>query len=623
MGVQRQRLPSSCTQCRRRKIRCDGRVPECASCVHRGITHLCRWGDERDKALQPGQGPKRSVRPIHAPGELLAQLAESDSSGWRAAMKQYTRHLPPKDKLDKIVEFHLQELEPIMCIFNRAVLQSELQELYMHLGEQSSSSAGLGIPGSRGLASYDDTYWHDARHYGLLSVVLAIVYSVGSAVPPSEAHTVLPCSGLAQRKAVFDAVHEAALALLDESNYMLKPTLWTLQSIVLLQKKYMFDMQPQVVAAWNSVAIRLAQGMGLDRLGSAFQDLARHKSGTAASKSAVASAISESLPPAEPKDFAERELGRSLWHMLLSVDWTVGVHAGIPYSVHESQSHTAPPTSLSDEEVFRMAQYPVQELLDLESWIKKHEQDPYVAIRTSTARCVREIITLRFHARDSGDSASVDDRIREIDAQFCTLLEGLPQEFHLDEQVLHKARPHLPLQRLFVQHHLSVRLLLLHRPCLSAPADSPLYMRAAEASLDAARTVLVVYQELCRSRNPNLRFWFVPAQLISAVSVLYTLATKRSSRPHASLNTDPEIVYQLKQASSLLDHEELGPMFDHYPMFAELFSKVRRFCEESRPSDGLAEDLFSMPIAPGWDQLNMEGLNGWLLDSFADQPGSG
>ena len=270
-----------------------------------------------------------------------------------------------------------------------------------------------------------------------------------------------------------------------------------------------------------------------------------------------------------------------------------------------------------------MAQYPVQELLDLESWIKKHEQDPYVAIRTSTARCVREIITLRFHARDSGDSASVDDRIREIDAQFCTLLEGLPQEFHLDEQVLHKARPHLPLQRLFVQHHLSVRLLLLHRPCLSAPADSPLYMRAAEASLDAARTVLVVYQELCRSRNPNLRFWFVPAQLISAVSVLYTLATKRSSRPHASLNTDPEIVYQLKQASSLLDHEEVAPMFDHYPMFAELFSKVRRFCEESRPSDGLAEDLFSMPIAPGWDQLNMEWLNGWLLDSFADQPGSG
>lgn len=50
------RRSSTCIQCRRRKIKCDGNVPNCGNCVHRGITRSCRWGDERDIAL-----PNRSA----------------------------------------------------------------------------------------------------------------------------------------------------------------------------------------------------------------------------------------------------------------------------------------------------------------------------------------------------------------------------------------------------------------------------------------------------------------------------------------------------------------------------------------------------------------------------------
>lgn len=47
----RLRLPLSCTECRRRKKPCDGEVPNCDACRNRNVTHLCRYGDDRDMKL--------------------------------------------------------------------------------------------------------------------------------------------------------------------------------------------------------------------------------------------------------------------------------------------------------------------------------------------------------------------------------------------------------------------------------------------------------------------------------------------------------------------------------------------------------------------------------------------
>jgi hypothetical protein len=44
----RRRHPLSCVPCKDRKIKCDRNVPNCSSCVVRGIQRQCRWGDERD-----------------------------------------------------------------------------------------------------------------------------------------------------------------------------------------------------------------------------------------------------------------------------------------------------------------------------------------------------------------------------------------------------------------------------------------------------------------------------------------------------------------------------------------------------------------------------------------------
>ncbi|CDK27589.1 unnamed protein product [Kuraishia capsulata CBS 1993] len=39
----RNRVPMSCTICRRRKVKCDKRKPKCANCKKRGVQHLCHY----------------------------------------------------------------------------------------------------------------------------------------------------------------------------------------------------------------------------------------------------------------------------------------------------------------------------------------------------------------------------------------------------------------------------------------------------------------------------------------------------------------------------------------------------------------------------------------------------
>ncbi|QPG74448.1 hypothetical protein FOA43_001777 [Brettanomyces nanus] len=39
----RNRVPISCTICRRRKVKCDKKKPQCANCVKNGVAHLCRY----------------------------------------------------------------------------------------------------------------------------------------------------------------------------------------------------------------------------------------------------------------------------------------------------------------------------------------------------------------------------------------------------------------------------------------------------------------------------------------------------------------------------------------------------------------------------------------------------
>lgn len=39
----RNRVPISCTICRRRKVKCDKKKPQCTNCIKNGVAHLCHY----------------------------------------------------------------------------------------------------------------------------------------------------------------------------------------------------------------------------------------------------------------------------------------------------------------------------------------------------------------------------------------------------------------------------------------------------------------------------------------------------------------------------------------------------------------------------------------------------
>ena len=88
----RKRAILSCTECKQRKIKCDRNVPNCGSCVRRGVAHLCRWGDERDHMTA---GPMSSITPSNA--ALMARIAQLEAQVRALQSNEGTKQSSPMD----------------------------------------------------------------------------------------------------------------------------------------------------------------------------------------------------------------------------------------------------------------------------------------------------------------------------------------------------------------------------------------------------------------------------------------------------------------------------------------------------------------------------------------------
>ncbi|TNY20351.1 hypothetical protein DMC30DRAFT_397920 [Rhodotorula diobovata] len=62
-----QRPSWSCTECTRRKIRCDRVVPGCNQCIKRNKVHLCRLDQDEKIGFGPECVPSLSLPPSSRP----------------------------------------------------------------------------------------------------------------------------------------------------------------------------------------------------------------------------------------------------------------------------------------------------------------------------------------------------------------------------------------------------------------------------------------------------------------------------------------------------------------------------------------------------------------------------
>ena len=640
MAPRRPRQATSCTQCRRRKIRCDGNVPGCSSCLQRGLAHQCRWGDERDDAASHTRPASlRSKQPFAPPfGDMpLASLFRANKDAWNARMEEFFQVVTPWSIADEVVEHFLRELEPLMNLFNRAMLRAELRELRGNLCAQMHSYRAPGTSGNI-LGSFDsaivsdDRYWEDVKHYGLVSVLFALLLISCALAPHDRARKVLRLSESADLRQSLDQLYAAVRFFLDESDYIHQPTLWSLQSAILLQYMHLIDMDPQASTIWNSATVRLAQTMGLHRLGSASMDLRRWKQTESKDSTASKGYAFENMEEYAPQDFARHELGRKLWHKLLLMDWIAGAHVDACFSVPEALNRTSPPCSLDDEEVFRISQHPLQDQVRLDFWVSEHEQPTFVSISTDISRCVRDMSQASLEAfLRTGRTALDEADVQRFDERLRRIVREMPDVFQLvvrpdrQEQVrrLHIVHPHLALQRLFLHDQANFRLLSLHRQVLARPLGDPLYKRASDICIEAVRVILSVFQELLRQQSPAIRLGFSHAHVLHTLMILYTIATKWSEDPKQSLSAEPAVMSELKRALSLLEDAPPLAVMRRYPMISEMLAKVRNFCAEHGDHGSPRHTLDSFlvlpenaPQAPDWDLQNLQDLDQWLTELF-------
>lgn len=63
----RHRVPISCTICRRRKVKCDKRKPQCTNCIKNGVAHLCQY-------LEPTWAKPLSAEELKFPGARVTRF---------------------------------------------------------------------------------------------------------------------------------------------------------------------------------------------------------------------------------------------------------------------------------------------------------------------------------------------------------------------------------------------------------------------------------------------------------------------------------------------------------------------------------------------------------------------
>ncbi|KAL4399733.1 RNA polymerase II-specific DNA-binding transcription factor [Malassezia pachydermatis] len=628
--TRRVRKNVSCVPCRVRKIRCDRNVPNCSSCVQRGIQHECCWGDERDEIREKDKASNAftSMTPdlvrrmkmtvqsssldTYASTALaipffgapfLAQLYEADRMTWSKFMATHLTILPSRKSVADIVEYYLRELEPVHSCVNESILRSQLDLLCTHIGLGSVKDVHVGVPtdsshadiaskiaGSMGVQRHakviESSFWADARHYGLLALLYAILFVACDAMGPSEVQAMHVCEykDAAGIENYIDTLHNAGLFFFQQSGVVEMPTLWTLQNFILLPQKYLNTRSMNMVVVWNRMAVSMAQSMGLNRLGSAADDITRkHKpkvpNGDFLSRMDWTRDICET-------DLPQRELARKIWCVLIKFDWYRSVHIDYTYCVCDAMNRTSPPAFLEDDEVLRVNTFSMDVLQDR----TRPSPNAYVHVELEIGKVIRSMAEILLERRSRMEDASltyaealdIDGRFRRIIASLPLFLRfDVPSEWTQHVDSILEQHPYLKIQRLFIHEQIYYRLLRLHIPFLTKPDPTQDHTYSAESCIEGARISLAVREELQRTGNPNRNSAYLFWHLLTAATVLqriishYPLAPARRS----------SLVLSLRKALGFLEVVPAPAWYKTSPDLQAASEAMRRFAFTLEPED--------------------------------------
>ncbi|WFD45255.1 hypothetical protein MPSI1_003937 [Malassezia psittaci] len=529
--------------------------------------------------------------PLYEESKSLAATFQNQLEDWERRMESFFVLLPAPGDLDAIVTLFFERLEPLVGCMCESLFLREYEKLKACI----PSNLWLAAQSRKSSKSTYSQFWAYPENYGLLALLFAILNASCDSMhlethPARSAWAYYDFGG--DFGQVLDNLHSASISLLTASQYLERPTLWILQAIILLQRRAYNKFLISVNVIANALAIRIAQSMGLNRLGSLKDDLKRVRSHTTLQDHPQGWVVGY-LPWVRefaPNDLQKRELARKIWTTLVAADWLRSMHFDFSYMITDETNHTAPPAALTDEELNVVETLPDAIIDDP----KRPSPQTYHRILLSLSRTVRSASQILMDKMLRHETLQLDlAQVREMDMQIGNVVQELPSYFRFDGiselsssvQSIIARYPYLAVQRLLLQEMIHFRMLVLHAPHLHTVMRDPSDRRSLVACIEGACVVVTVWEELQRDDKSNPQIHYIKWHLIVAAVVLDSIIACIHANQSATSETDYwRLKSSLRNAVNFLHEPDTQNLLKRLPKAMPL-DHLQRFCGSPEPPE--------------------------------------
>ncbi|PWN32702.1 uncharacterized protein FA14DRAFT_76978 [Meira miltonrushii] len=489
------------------------------------------------------------------------------------------KRLPPRIAVERLVDVYLQDLEPARCLFNTQTLLQQMKEFWQdydllliqanQLSPSEGNSQALQLRTS--IVDKDDKTRNNLRtlpRQGFLAVLFRLLEAGGRVMSLDEKVRIgiLPIG--AEEEAAFqwyDTMGDASALHAKASQSDEIPTIWTLQLLKLndfrtatmvrssLEKHAKIN-GPLHLQQSNVVAMQICISLGLNRLGSGYDDAAEPVStsqrvpetevGSIFAEHIVAQSNSlpnkqqlltssmkfgSSIAIFEEGNIPNRELGRKIWSNVVSMDALFSGHINQHHYINNSVDRTAPPLALTDEDLFS----PHLSLLASQCRPDgaRINENVYSAYAVAFSKILRQMVEWE---NEKGAPLPYEDTLI-LDKRFFDLMEGLPPFLSINAPVSQNpddAERRVMLQRGLLNDQSHFRLIHIHRAFLGKGFKDEKYRRSIFSCLKAAHGVLEARKVLEKAGCVFVRSVFLESHLIHASLVFQLVLLHELDRPH-------------------------------------------------------------------------------------------
>ncbi|WRT70065.1 uncharacterized protein IL334_007059 [Kwoniella shivajii] len=241
-------------------------------------------------------------------------------------------------------------------------------------------------------------------------------------------------------------------------------------------------------------AVKIAQNLGLHRLGREDQG-------------------STTKWPKPWQNALHREIGRHVWWNIVFLDWSHALSHGMTYCVHSRQNLTSFPANINTAD------------LTAHTSLSPLPLSQYTTASYTIFR-LRFLVLYKEHIDHLVKNQPADYAfLTRMDSRFVALRDGLPTYFQNDENSKRLATelntPCIVSESIAIRMIAANRLLRLHRPYLVLGYQDPKYRQSTEQCVRSARTLLTLY-ETARITAPTLvNYWLVLFYAFAAAVVIF------------------------------------------------------------------------------------------------------